>query len=392
MIGRPPARVGRIVAATLLASGLAGAAPGAVQTVSAQSPPTITTPFPSVSVQPASTASLPLTVSSADAERVDLAVSGAPDGWRATLSGGGNEVQSVYTTPDAPAELTLDVQVPADAADGTTTLTVTGTSGGGASTLEVDLNVAQAAGGTASITSDFPSLRGTADQTFTFSLQLANDTPQQLTFALQAQGPPGWEVTVEPTGQTTAASVAVDARGSQGLTLTAVPPVDVAAGSYELQVDATSGSQSAAAQLSVDVTGSIQMALTTPDERLNTTANAGSAQDFQIVVQNTGSSPLEAVQLTGTGPTDWTITFDPAIVDAVAPLEATTATARITPSPDAIAGDYVVTLQGASGDTTESIEIRVTVETPPIWGIVGALLIIGTLGAMFWVFRRYGRR
>ena len=40
----------------------------------------------------------------------------------------------------------------------------------------------------------------------------------------------------------------------------------------------------------------------------------------------------------------------------------------------------------------ESLDIRVTVETPPIWGFVGIGLIIATLAGLAWVFRRFGRR
>jgi uncharacterized membrane protein len=186
--------------------------------------------------------------------------------------------------------------------------------------------------------------------------------------------------------------VAVSARGTQALSVTATPPTDVTAGTYPIVVSAASGTQSAQAQLSVEVTGQVAMSLTTPDQRLNTSATAGSAHDFAVVVQNTGSSPLQAVQLSGTGPSDWTVTFDPATVDAVAAGKEANAVAHITPSADAIAGDYVVTLKATSGDTTSSIDIRVTVETPPLWGIIGLLLILGTLGGMVWVFRRYGRR
>ena len=359
--------------------------------VLAAGPPTITTPFPSVSVQPGTSVSLKVDVGAAATERVDLALGGVPKGWQASLSGGGNEVQSVTAGP-TPVELSLDVRLPTDAADGVTTLTVTGTSASGRATLRIDLRVTKAAGGTVQLTSDFPSLRGTSTQKFTFSLQLANDTPQQLTFALSAQGPSGWEVTVEPSGQATAASVAVPARGTQALSMTATPPTDVTAGTYPLLVSAASGAQTAQLQLSVEVTGQVAMSLTTPDQRLNTSATAGSAHDFAVVVQNTGSSPLQGVQLSGTGPSDWTVTFDPAAVDAVAAGKAANAVAHITPSADAIAGDYVVTLKATSGDTTSSIDVRVTVETPPLWGIVGLLLILGTLGGMVWVFRRYGRR
>jgi uncharacterized membrane protein len=382
--------VGRMtIAAVVAAIGMMGPLAGGV---AGASPPTITTPFPSVSVQPGTSISLKIEVSAASSERVDLGLSGVPAGWQASLSGGGNEVQSVTAGP-SPTELTLDVRLPADAADGVTRLMIIGTvAGGGRSSIPVDLRVTKTAGGTVRLTSDFPSLRGTSTQKFTFSLQLANDTPQQLTFALTAQGPSGWEVTAEPTGQAAAASVAVDARGTKALTVTATPPSDVTAGTYPLVVGAASGTQSAQLQLSVEVTGKVAMALVTPDQRLNTTATAGAAHDFAVVVENTGSAPLQAVALSGTGPTDWTVTFDPPSIEAVPAGRSTTATAHITPSADAIAGDYMVTLKATSGDTTSSIDIRVTVETPPIWGIVGLLLILGTLGGMVWVFRRYGRR
>ncbi len=390
MGSRSGAGLGGRVGVLALAAGIALAVAAPAAALGA-SPPTITTPFPSVSVQPGTSVSLKVDVSAPASERVDLAVSGIPKGWQVSLSGGGNEVQSVTAGP-ASTELSLDVRVPADAPDGVTTLVVTGTVSDARSSLHVDLHVAKASGGTVQLTSDIPSLRGTSSQTFSFSLTLANDTPQQLTFSLQAQGPGGWDVTAEPTGQTTAASLAVDARATKAITVTATPPTDVAAGTYPLAVRAVSGTQTADLQLSIEVTGKVAMTLATPDQRLNTSATAGAAHDFSVVVENTGTSPLQGVALSGTAPTDWTVTFDPASIDAVAAGRSISAVAHITPSADAIAGDYVVTLKASAGDTTSSIDIRVTVETPPIWGIVGLLLILGTLGAMAWVFRRYGRR
>jgi uncharacterized membrane protein len=38
------------------------------------------------------------------------------------------------------------------------------------------------------------------------------------------------------------------------------------------------------------------------------------------------------------------------------------------------------------------MDIRVTVETPPILGLLGISLIVATLAGMVWVFRRFGRR
>jgi len=68
------------------------------------------------------------------------------------------------------------------------------------------------------------------------------------------------------------------------------------------------------------------------------------------------------------------------------------ATAHIPPSSNAVAGDYQITLSASNTDANESIDVRVTVETSPIWGIVGILLVVATIGGLVLVFRRYGRR
>ena len=64
----------------------------------------------------------------------------------------------------------------------------------------------------------------------------------------------------------------------------------------------------------------------------------------------------------------------------------------MTPSADAIAGDYELALTAKGAEATDSVSIRVTVETSPVWFIVGILLIAAVFGGLFWVFRTYGRR
>lgn len=377
--------IGFVVA--ILASG-AGHLPSPV---AAQTGLVITTPFPAVSVQPGASLTFDLTVRVSEPARVGLALEGVPEGWSASLSGGGNEIQGVFAEAGTPVEVTLNVDVPEDATD-TASITVVGTAGGESARLTVELSVADAAGGSVSLESDYPSLLGSADEDFQFNLTLNNDTPQQLTFALQAQGPSGWDVSIQPSGETNAASVTVDARGTQRLEVTATPPAQASAGAYPIGVTVSAGEHTASAELAVEVTGRVEMQLTTPDQRLNTTANAGSAHDFGVVVINTGTSPLRNVTLSGNGPSEWEITFEPATLEEIAPGDQATATAQITPSGSAVAGDYAITLSARTEDANESLDVRVTVETPPIWGLVGIALIVATLGGMVWIFRRFGRR
>jgi uncharacterized membrane protein len=375
----------------LAAIALTGAG-GLATPVAAQAGLAITTPFPAVSVQPGQSVTFDLTVSADEPTRVSLSLDGLPDGWEGSMSGGGNEVQGVFVDSGASAQVTLTLNVPDSAEAGATPVTVIGTSGGTTARLQLDLNVVEAGGGTVSLESDFPSLRGPVDTDFSFSLTLNNDTPGELTFALQANGPTGWDVTIQPTGETTAASVTVAARGTQRLDVHASPSPQAPAGAYPIDVAVTAGAQQATTQLAVEITGTVEMQLTTPDERLNTTANAGSTRDFAVVIVNSGTSPLSAVTLTGTGPSDWEISFEPASVEEIAPGTTVQATAHITPSANAVAGDYQVSLSASNADASESMDVRVTVETAPIWGIVGILLVVVAVGGLILVFRRYGRR
>jgi len=361
--------------------------------VRAQEGVAVTTPYPAVSVQPGATASFTLTVRRQTAGRVDLAVEGVPEGWTATLRGGGYEVQGVYVDPAAPPEVTLDVTVPDEATEGAQQLTVVATGDEETASLPLDVQVASAAGGSVEMEVDFPALRGHAEQSFQFSLTLRNDTPQPLTFSLQAVGPQGWDVTAQPTGQETAASVAIDARSTERLTVDVTPPPEAEANVYPIVVEAVSGDHAVNAELSIEITGRVEMQLSTPDQRLNTTATAGDGREFQVVVVNNGTAPLTNVQLSGQqSPTEWEVTFEPATLEEVPPGQTASATAVITPSGDAVAGDYAVTLSASTEEANATLDIRVTVETPPIWGLVGLLLIAAAIGGLFWVFRRFGRR
>ncbi len=381
----------RIALRGLLMALLITALSGAVRPAAAQTGLTISTPYPAISVQPGASLNINLTIGVRRSARVELDVQGAGGGWRATLSGGGNEIQAVFAEPETPVEVALNVEVPEDAS-GSRTITVVGTAGGERASLDLELNVASTAGGSASLEFDYPSLRGPADEDFLFNLTLTNDTPQQLTFAMQAEGPPGWSVSIQPAGEANAASVTVDSRGSQRLQVTATAPADASAGAYPIRVAVAAGEHRAGAELAVELTGRTEMQFTTPDQRLNTTANAGSTRDFQVVVVNSGTAPLREVVLSGGGPSEWEIAFEPETIPQIAPGESATANAQITPSGNAVAGDYALTMTARADDLSETLDVRVTVETPPIWGLVGIVLIAATLAGLVWVFRRFGRR
>ncbi len=370
------------------ALGLASLAPAAL----AADPLTITTPYPAVVVAPGAHVSFNISVTTSAPERVALALSGAPSSWNASLHGGGFVIDAIETNGTDAGSVRVDLDVPANAT-GTTRLALVGTTASSTVTLELTIRAEANATGEVKLNADFPSLKGPSTQTFNFNLTLANGTPEDLTFSVNAQGPVGWTVQANLTGQAQAASAVVKAGASSGVTVSAVPPIGAAAGPYEIQVVAVAGERTIQGVLGIDVTGTYTLLMDTSDGRLNGRGAAGSVSPLAIVLTNTGTAEITKVKLTGSGPGKWDITFDQPDIASIAAGESVTVSAQIKPSGDAIAGDYTVTIS-ASGDPSarDSLEIRYTVETSVIWGVVGVALIVAVGAGVWWVFQRYGRR
>jgi uncharacterized membrane protein len=390
---RPP-RFARLLAATgatLIVGTALAPATLAVQSI------TLTTPYPAISVAPGTSVSFNITVEVTERGRVDLATGGTPSGWEARLLGGGNVINGVLAEPvsgdEAPVSVRLDVDVPSSAQNGTSTIVVTGTGGGASDRLEIDIRVDAEAAGELTLEADISDQRGTAETTYTFTLTLDNGTAEDLTFATAAVAPAaGWVVNATIAGQAQAASATIDAGSTETISVSVDPPDTASAGVYPFAVTVTAGEQTVQANLSVDITGSVSMTLGTPDDLLSVRGSAGSGIPLTVEVTNTGTDPLDAVSLSGTGPTGWTIDFGEGATVNVAAGQTVQATATITPVGAALSGDYTVTINARAEDLSESLTIRVTVEPSPVGLVIGAAILIAVVAGLWWVFRTYGRR
>jgi uncharacterized membrane protein len=383
-----------------------GALPAALLPVAAQSDLSMTTSFPSVVADPGADVTFIVNVRTGVSSRVDLSVVSQPEGWSTRLRGGGSTIAAVTTTPTADdpsiytAQFNVEVTVPTNVQPGSNQVVIEGRSAtgiNGPATEQMTLDIvteAQEAGSVA-LEADFPSLRGSTDATFNFNLTLRNDTNTQQTFGLETDAPAGWDVTAQPTGEDQAATAVVDAGDTTTVRVTAEAPANEVAGTYAIAVRAVSESATAQAALSVEITGNYSMALDTVDSRLNARVTAGSPTVLNLVLQNTGSAPLTNVTFDPTPPRGWTVTFEPQTIAQVpASNTPVNVTATITSANDALAGDYLLTIsaKAAESNTSDSIEVRTTVETSPIGYIIGiAILVLVAIG-LFVVFQRYGRR
>lgn len=365
--------------------GLAATAP-AYATTAQKTSLSLSTPYPSVVVEPGAQVSLDLKVKSSPAGRVELDVD-APKGWKTALRGGGFVVSSVHA---GSTEVTLDVTVPADA-KGTRKVTVTATGPGGRARLPLTLSVRGGGSGSVALEAEFAKLTGKATDTFSYNVTLRNGTAKKTTYALSVQGPSGWNVSANPTAQQQATTVTVDGGATETISVTADPPDTIAAGTYPIRLGVSGGGRNAAIDLAAEISGTVEMELTTPDERLNASGTSGDRTRVPVIITNKGSAPLNGVKLSGSPPSGWEVTFDPETVN-VEPRQSARATAIITPSGDAVTGDYMVTLRAEQDGQSSSVDIRYTVQTSQWWGLVGILMILLVAGGLWYVFRVYGRR
>jgi uncharacterized membrane protein len=388
----PVARHARVMAALITSSLILTAF---TPVVTAANGLEVTTPYTAVAVAPGNKVSFDLEVSSIRTASVDLSLTGVPSGWTASIFGGGFVVEGVAVTSGTPAKVRLDVTVPADASATTSTIRVAARGGGAEDILPISVRVNAEAAGDLTLTTNTPELTGASDKDFKFDMQFKNDTAQDVTVAATATGPEGWTIETSLTGATDAASTVVKAGSTQSISVSAKPAEGTAAGSYPIKVTATAGDRSVEADVSVAVTGSYSMELSTPNDRLSASGSAGSATTMQFVVRNTGTAPITGVKVEGTPPSGWDVTVEPADgVPSIEPNQTGTLTATITPNRDAVAGDYVVNFKATSTEDTTGADaqIRFTVEASLIWALVGVVLIALILGALYYVFRTYGRR
>jgi uncharacterized repeat protein (TIGR01451 family) len=367
----------------------------------------LTTQYPAVTADPGSTVTFPVLALTDVPTRVDLTAT-APEGWTVRMRGGGSTVSAVNTTETPLSEgstatqivgrLDVEIDVPPTVAPGLNQVVITGRSTAGVTaTLTLDLTIESQAAGAVTMTTNFPDLRGAASTAFNYNVILHNESNQQLTFGLDAQGPTGWIVTAKPAAGQDATTLTVDAGSNSTIQVNADPPSDATAGIYDITVFAQGGPEPVELDLTVEITGSYSLTLATRDQRLNANATAGSATTLDLVVTNTGSAPMSNVRLTTTPPRGWEISYDQETIPEVlpGPENAVTVVATIVPASTAVAGDYVLTIRATAGNdstATDQIDIRTTVETSPIGLLIGIGVLIVVGAGLFFVFQRYGRR
>ncbi len=351
--------------------------------------------YPAVTVQPGTTSTLNLKLRDYDVapERLSLSVSGVPQGWTATLLGGGRPIAAAMPATDDSVSLDLRLDVPKDAQIGTHTLTVSADGANAHISLPVAVTLAKDLPAKLALQSQLPELRGSARSTFEYTLTVKNDSGKKLLVSLAADAPQNFDTSfTEAYGAQQLTAIPVEAGKTKDVKLKVSPPDTVDAGHYPVKVRVAAEDARATADVALDITGQPKLSLAGREGLLSARATAGKEASVPVVVTNTGTAPAENVTLSGDPPSGWKVTFEPKTIARIAPNEHKEVQALISPPGKAIAGDYVTTLTATARGETGTANFRVTVTTSTVWGVAGIGIIGVALLIMVGAVARFGRR
>ena len=346
-------------------------------------------PYTKISVSPGESInySIDLINNGSEIYNENISLSGLPSSWKYDIKSGSWNIKQLAVLPNEKKNFSLTVNVPLKINRGNYNFLVSA----GEAKLPLSIIVAQQGTYQSEFTTDQPNMQGNSKANFTFSTTLKNQTADQQLYALMADAPRGWNVIFKPNYKQ-ATSAQIEANASQNITIEITPAANTETGTYKIPVRAVTKSTSAELALEVAITGTFQMELTTPQGLLSSDITAGDTKRIDLEIVNSGSSMLKDIQLTSRKPSDWEVSFEPSKVESLKAGAIANVTAILKASSKALPGDYVVTIDAKTPEVNANAQFRIAVKTPLIWGWMGALVIVVTIGGVYFLFRKYGRR
>lgn len=239
----------------------------------------------------------------------------------------------------------------------------------------------------------YPELKAKAGSQFEFKADIGYIGPQETIFNLTAEAPQGWYVSIQPAYESTEISAVKLVQGKkESLKFVAIPLTKQEPGEYIIKIKAASDTLQTEAELKAIITATYELTFTPTSGRYDTKATSGKDNHFAVQLKNTGSASIEKISLSSSGPEGWKIKYNPSEIDKLDAGKTKDIDVTIFPPDKTIAGDYMVTLNVTSENSSPKMDVRVTVQTPTIWGWVGIGIIVIVIVGVAIIFARLGRR
>jgi uncharacterized membrane protein len=332
--------------------------------------------------------------------QVGLTLDGVPKGWEVGFNSRypSYPVRSVMVQGEKSTTIEFKAKVPDNTKAGDYDLKVLAKDEAGKTsqteTIKFRVTSKKVETGGLKLSSQYPVLTTPTGQTLKFTVDLKNETNKPLTASLVAQAPTGWSVRFKPQfGDTLISSIALKENATETLSVEIDSPIQEKVADYPITVRARAGAFEASTSLKVTLKGTYDLKVGTASGTLNTAITAGKKTPIDFLVANAGTAPIRNLSFVTKKPADtWTIDFRPDKLDVLNPGEIREIKMEILAPDRTIAGDYLLTLSPSSPEINKSVEFRVTVATPTLWGWIGAGIVGAVALGLGLVFVRLGRR
>lgn len=245
--------------------------------------------------------------------------------------------------------------------------------------------------GKSGFTAKLMNIEAATNETFRYSTTLHNGSASAKIYEFKTDIPFGWTIAYKVDGNQVT-SINMDAGKTQDIAIEINATATASPKKYKVPIRAVSGSDTLSLNLEAVVKGSYSLTLSTPTGRLSDEVTSGSQKELQLTVKNTGTLPLNDLQVTAQLPTGWESTFEPASIKQLEAGKTVDVKATVKVPDKTIAGDYAANFTATNSNTNSQIAFRLAVKTSLLSGWIGILVILLAIGIVYYLIRKYGRR
>ncbi len=244
----------------------------------------------------------------------------------------------------------------------------------------------------------FPVITGESGSPFGFDVTLELTGPERQRFNVTVIPANGWTAAATVSFKQAAVveigpSDQFPASETISVSMSPVSGKNPDPGDYVTKLELVSSTLRKSIDLTARVTARYGMNLVTDSGKLSTDAAAGKDTHLALSLSNTGTAAIDNINFYASKPEGWKVTFSPDKVDSLPAGYTQQLDVVINPpAGKSIAGDYAMSINAQGSKASDSVEMRVTVKTPSIWGFVSIGLVLVVVAGLVVLFRVLGRR
>lgn len=245
--------------------------------------------------------------------------------------------------------------------------------------------------GQSAFTAKLINIEAATNETFHYNTTLRNGSARPALYEFKTSLPIGWMISYKVDGNQVA-SLNIDPATSRDVAIEINATASTAPGKYKIPVKAVANKDTLSLNLEAVVKGSYGITLSTPTGKLSEELTSGGHKEIFLEVKNSGTLPLNDIELTSQLPTNWEASFEPAKLKQVEPGKTVSVTAKLKVPDKTIAGDYATTFTATNNNGNAQAAFRMVVTTSLLSGWIGILVILLAISLVYYLIRKYGRR